>query len=316
MSRLWPFLALIGVGALWGAGQPLAKVAVSEGYRHFGILFWQLALGALLLGIVTRLRGRPLRFGRSHLPALVVVALTGTVLPGMASYTAAIHLPAGVLSILLSSVPMFAFPLALALGNDRFAWRRLAGLGLGFAGVLLLVLPGTSLPDPTLAGWIPVALIASAFYALEGNWVARYGTGGLDPLQLLAGASALGAAVTLPLALATGQFIDPRPPWGGPDLAILAASALHAVAYAGYVAVVTAAGAVFAVQVSYLVTLFGLAWAMLFLGESYSGGIWLALLVMMSGVALVQPRPRAALATLRGGSQNAPVDPQTGHCPR
>ncbi|WP_240989499.1 DMT family transporter [Salipiger mangrovisoli] len=292
-----PFLALIAVGALWGAGQPLAKTAVSEGYRHVGILFWQLTLGALLFGAVTLLRGRSLRFSRRDLPLLLFVALAGTVLPGISSYTAAVHLPSGLISILLSAVPMFTFPLALALGTDRFAWRRLAGLSLGLGAVALLVLPETSLPDPDMARWIPVALISSVFYAIEGNVVGRWGTGGLDPVKLLAGASALGAGIVLPLALATGQFIDPRGPWGAPEFAILAGSGIHALAYSGYVALVAASGAVFAVQVSYLVTLFGVFWAMLFLGESYGGAIWGALLMMLAGMALVQPRPRRFLVS-------------------
>lgn len=312
MRRAWPFLALIGVGALWGAGQPLAKTAVSEGYRHVGILFWQLALGALLLGAVTLLRGRSLRFSRGDLPLLLFVALAGTVLPGISSYTAAVHLPSGLISILLSAVPMFTFPLALALGNDRFSWCRLAGLSLGLGAVALLVLPEASLPEPGMARWIPVALISSAFYALEGNVVGRWGTRGLDPVKLLAGSSALGALVALPLALATGQFIDPRLPWGEPDLAILASAAIHALAYAGYVAVVTSAGAVFAVQVSYLVTLFGLCWAMLFLGESYTGAIWGALLMMLAGMALVQPRPRGFLVSADTCAKNGTAPSKVG----
>nr|WP_274705530.1 DMT family transporter [Salipiger pentaromativorans] len=299
-------MALAAIGAAWGATQPLAKLAVSEGYRHFGLLFWQLSIGAVLLGGVTVLRGRGLPFDRRSLPLYLIIALVGTVLPGVTSYTAAIHLPSGVLSILLSSVPLFTFPMALALGNDRFSVRRFLGLCLGMLGVAILVLPRASLPDPAMAAWIPVALISSAFYAAEGNYVARWGMRGLDPVQTLAGASVLGAAICLPLALATGQFIDPRPPWGVPDRALAASALLHAVAYAGYVWLVSRAGAVFAVQVSYLVTLFGLCWAMLFLGEAYTGWVWAALLVLFSGMALVQPRPRSTLARPLTPRQNAP----------
>nr|WP_254899029.1 DMT family transporter [Thalassococcus arenae] len=290
-----PFAVLVLAGAAWGATQPLAKIAVSEGYRHFGLLFWQLVIGFAVLGGLTLARGRRLPFDPARLRLYLVIALLGSVLPGIASYTAAIHLPAGVLSILLSSIPMLAFPVALALGLERFRWRRIAGLGLGLAGVLALVLPETSLPDPAKAAWIPVALIASAFYALEGNVVARWGTCGLGPVQVLAGASLVGAVLTLPLALLTGQFIDPRAPWGAPDAALVTSALLHAGAYTGYVWMVGAAGAVFAVQVSYLVTLFGVAWAMLFLGEGYGGWIWAALALMLAGLALVQPRPRAPL---------------------
>ncbi|MDJ0822909.1 MAG: DMT family transporter [Paracoccaceae bacterium] len=295
MTRWLPVAILVVIGAAWGATQPLAKLAVSEGYRHFGLIFWQMVIGATVLGTLTMLRGRPLTWARGHLGLYTVIALIGTVLPGIASYSAAVHLPAGVLSILLSSVPMLAFPIALALGVDDFRWRRLAGLSLGMLGVALLVLPKSSLPDPAASIWIPIALIASGFYAFEGNYVARWGTQGLGPVQVLAGASIVGATITLPLALLSGQFIDPRGPWSTPDYALVASSLLHAGAYSGYVFLVGQAGAVFAAQVGYLVTLFGVTWAMVFLGESYSTFFWAALGLLMAGMTLVTPRPRGGL---------------------
>jgi drug/metabolite transporter (DMT)-like permease len=296
MTRLvLPVVALVVIGAAWGASQPLSKIAVSEGYRHVGLIFWQLVIGTLVLGAITFARGKGLPLERRHLKLYAVVALVGTVLPGIASYSAAVHLPAGILSILLSSVPLLAFPVALLMGNDNFRWRRLVGLFFGLAGVALLVLPDSALPDRAQAVWIPVALLSSAFYAFEGNYVARYGTEGLGPIQTLFGASLFGAVLVLPFALITGQFIDPRGPWGAPDYALVASSMLHAGAYSGYVWLVGAAGSVFAVQVSYSVTLFGVTWAMLFLNEAYAPLIWAALALMLVGMALVQPRPRAPL---------------------
>lgn len=295
ITQALPLIVLILAGAAWGATQPLSKTAVSEGYRHFGILFWQMSIGAVVLGLVCALRGTGMSFARRDLSLYLVLALIGSVLPGITSYSAAIHLPSGVLSILLSSIPMIAFPIALTLGLERFRWRRLAGLSLGFAGICLLILPENSLPASVPLIWIFVALISSFFYALEGNVVARWGLGGLDPVQALCGASVMGAAITLPLALLSGQFIDPRGPWGAPDLAIIATSLLHAAAYTSYVWLVGRAGAVFTVQVSYFVTLFGVIWAMLFLNESYSPYFWAALGIMLAGLALVQPRPKAVL---------------------
>jgi drug/metabolite transporter (DMT)-like permease len=290
-SRLFLLGVLALLGAGWGASQPLAKIAVSEGYRHFGLVFWQLFLGAILLGAILLLRGKSLPLGRDHLRFYAIIALIGTVLPNAASYQAAVHLPAGVISILLSLVPMFAFPIALMMGTDRFGWARLFGLLCGLAGVLLIVGPEASLPDAAMAAFIPLALIAPAFYGLEANVVAKWGTLDIDPVQVLFGASVAGIAFALPLALATGEFIDPRPPWGAPDLAVVISATLHAVIYTGYVWLVGRAGAVFAAQVSYLVTAFGLFWAMAILGERYSGFVWLALAVMLLGLFLVQPRP-------------------------
>lgn len=304
MTRLLPFIALVVMGAAWGATQPLAKIAVSEGYRHFGLIFWQTVLVGILLGAMTALRGKGLPMNGPALRLYFFIAVMGSVLPGIASYQAAVHLPSGILSILLSAVPMFSLPVALALGTDRLQVSRVLGLLLGLGGVALLVLPEASLPAGTEVIWIGIALIASVCYAIEGNVVARWGTGGLDAVQVLAGASVLGALISLPLALGSGQFFVLWPPLGAPDMALIVSAVFHAFAYSTYVWLVGLAGAVFAAQVSYLVTLFGLGWAILFLGEAYTGWVWAALALMMCGLALVQPRRKPLVPDPVGG-QNA-----------
>lgn len=231
MSRrtLALLLVLTAMGAGWGMTQPLSKIAVSTGYRHFGLVFWQLAIGAVVLGAIRSMAVRrdgakgtarlSLRWPRprtdaSAIRVYLIIAMIGTVLPNSASYEAMRHLPSGLISILLSLVPMFALPVALALGNERFDPSRLAGLALGLLGVLLIVAPEASLPEKAMVVFIPLALIAPFFYGLEGNVVARWGTSGLAPIDVLYGASLLGSLIALPLALASGQFIDPRVAWG------------------------------------------------------------------------------------------------------
>ncbi|MCC1494109.1 DMT family transporter [Cognatishimia sp. F0-27] len=286
-----PLLALAVIGAAWGATQPFAKIAVSEGARPLGILIWQNLIVAGVLGALVLIRGKRLPWTAAHLRLYLVIALIGSLLPGMASYSAAVHLPSGVLSILLSTVPMLAFPIALLLGLEGFRARRLLGLSLGMIGVSLLILPEQGLPASVAPIWVGVALISSGFYAMEGNYVAKWGTEGLDAMQVLTGASLVGLVLTVPLALVSGQgFVLAAGGWTAPDIAIVASSVLHAGAYSGYVWLVGFAGPVFAVQVSYLVTVFGVGWAMLFLGEGYSGWFWAALASLLMGMALVQPR--------------------------
>ncbi|SMX23516.1 DMT family transporter [Boseongicola aestuarii] len=297
-ERVFLIVCLVAMGAGWGSTQPLAKIAVSEGYRHIGLVFWQLAIGAMVMGVIQTLRGRPLTLSRPALRIYVIIAMIGTILPNSASYEAARHLPAGVVSILLSLVPLFAFPFAIVMGNERFQWVRFGGLALGLFGVLLIVAPEASLPERAAIVFIPLALIAPLFYGLEGNVVARWGTAGLEPVEVLYGASVVGAMIALPIALASGQFIDPRGPWGRPDFALMLSSAIHVLVYSAYVWMVGRAGPVFAVQVSYLVTGFGVGWAMLILDESYSVWVWGAMGVILTGVFLVQPSPRAALVEL------------------
>jgi drug/metabolite transporter (DMT)-like permease len=294
-ERIWLTLILCLFGAGWGITQPFAKIAVSGGYRHFGLIFWQLVIGAVILGAVLALRGRGLPWGRRQVAFYLLIAVLGTILPNATSYEAVRHLPSGVLSVGIATVPMFAFPIALMLGLDRFSALRVIGLLFGLGGVWLLAGP-EGLPDPAMVVWLPLALVAPLLYGIEGNIVARYGTGGAGPTQLLCGASIVGAVMALPMAITTGTWIDPRPPWDAPDYALIASSVIHAFVYTGYVWLVGRAGPVFAGQVSYLVTGFGVVWAMLILGERYSGFFWGAFGLMLIGLFLVQPRDNAILA--------------------
>ncbi len=281
---------LVLIGASWGMTLPLTKIAVSTGYKHFGLLFWQLAIGAIVMSAVALVRGTRLSMGRAQVRVYVIIALIGSILPNTASYQAAVHLPAGVLSILLSMIPIWAFPIALFLALDRFEWRRFIGLAVGMMAVLMIVLPGADMSGFIPVFWVFIGLIAGLFYAFEGNYVARWGTAGLDPIQVLWGASIFGMIVTLPLALGSGQWIDPRPPYGPPDLAQVVGASLHVIAYAGYVWLVGRAGPVFAVQISYFVTIFGIFWAWVILREAYPASVWFALGLMLLGMYLVKPR--------------------------
>lgn len=288
-------LFLLGAG--WGLTQPLGKIAVSTGYGHFGLVFWQLAIGLVCMTVIGLLARRPFPVGARQLVLCVFIALIGTVIPNAAAYMALAHIPAGVQSVLMSVVPLVAFPIAIVLGLEGFNPRRALGLLCGLAGVLVLVLPRASLPDPAALPWVAVTMIAVVLYAFEGNYVARWGTAGLDAVQVLWGASALGTIIALPLALGTGQFIPPHWPLDRPDLALIGASVVHALVYTGYVWLVGRAGSVFAAQVGYPVTATGVLWAMLILSETYSPYFWAAAALILGGVFLVQPRQQETLAS-------------------
>ena len=77
------------------------------------------------------------------------------------------------------------------------------------------------------------------------------------------------------------------------------------------------AGAVFAAQVSYLVTGTGLLWSMAILGERYSLWVWGALAVVFAGLFLVQPRPARSgdgtLLALPVGEGNIALHEPKGH---
>lgn len=281
---------LLATGLAWGSTQTLGKIAVSTGHEPFGLIFWQLVIGAVVLA---PLAGR-FRVGRRQLWFAALIATIGTLIPNTTFYLSVAHLPAGIMSIIIAAVPMLAFPIALALGMDRAGAGRIAGLSCGLAGVAMIAAPGGGLPAGATL-WLAVALVGPLFYAIEGNVVARMGTPGMTAVQAMALVSGLGAVMALPLALASGQWIDPRAAFGAAEGALVASSVAHAFAYAAYVWLAARAGAVFAAQVSYIVTGSGVVWAMVILGERFSPMVWAALALMLCGLALVAPRDRTAV---------------------
>lgn len=282
---------LVALGVGWGSTQSLGKIAASGGAGPMALVFWQLLIGSVMLGAIALARGQRLLFTPPALRFYVIIAVLGTVAPAASFYTSITRLPAGVMSIIIATVPMIAFPLGLLLGAEVFLRRRFVGLLLGLAGVLLIALPSTALPDPAMAAFLPVALIAPVFYALEGLYVARAGTAGMDAVTAMFGASVAGALMALPIMLALGQGYVPQS-FNVPEAAMLFMSALHALLYAAFIWLAARAGAVFATQTSYIVTASGMIWAVVILGERFSPLVILAACVMMGGMALVQPAPR------------------------
>jgi len=289
-ARLRYGLVLVALGIGWGATQPLGKIAASTGHQAFGLIFWQLVVCCVVLGALTALRGKSLPLHPRGLRFYAVVAILGTLVPNATFFTSVARLPSGIMSILISMVPLLAFPLAMILRQDQFSARKLLGLCLGMAGVLLIALPSTSLPEPAMAAFLPLAMIGPLFYALESLYVARVGTPGMDAVQAMFGASLAGLIFCVPIVMLSGHwFAMPLPP-GRPELALILSSALHALLYCAFVWLAATAGAVFAAQSAYIVTAAGMIWAMVLLGERFSPLVWAAAAVMLVGLSLVQPK--------------------------
>jgi drug/metabolite transporter (DMT)-like permease len=294
--RLLYAATLLVTGIGWGSTQVLGKIAVSTGHGHFGLIFWQTVIGVLLLaGLqVIRRKGLPVTWATARFA--LMIALIGTLIPNTTFYIGVAHLPAGIMSILISTVPLLALPIAVALGTDRFRLPRVLGLACGFVGVALIALPGTALPDPAATIWLAVAIIGPLFYAAEGNVVAKWGTAGLDPVQTILGATIVAMMVALPLALASGQWIDPTNAWGAPEFALVLNAVINVAMYVVYIWLAQVAGAVFAAQTGYIVTVSGVGWAALLMGERFGPLVWLSIALIFVGVALVQPRAEPAAA--------------------
>ena len=97
------------------------------------------------------------------------------------------------------------------------------------------------------------------------------------------------------VALATDSFAFPLVPFTVVEGAVISMAAINVVAYGAFIYLVAAAGPVFASQMAYLVTISGVAWGIVLFDEQHSSWIWTALLIMMTGLTLVQPRKISSL---------------------
>jgi drug/metabolite transporter (DMT)-like permease len=83
-------------------------------------------------------------------------------------------------------------------------------------------------------------------------------------------------------------------PFGTLEWAIVGNGVINVLAFLGFIRVIHLAGAIFASQTGYLVTIAGVIWGMVLFAESHSGWVWTSLTVMIIGLSLVSPRKPAS----------------------
>ena len=292
-----PILSLLAIGIFWGATVPLAKLAVSSGHAPLGITFWEQVIVAIVLGSFLMVRRvifkHPFHIAidRPSVTYYAMIAALGAVFPNLFSYWAMAQLPAGIMAIIIASVPMFALAIAVAASIEPFVPYRSLGVCLGCAAVILLVVQDTSLPDPDKAVYVLVGLGAPLCYGLEGNYIARYTPPAADPVATLFCVAIIAGLVSAPIVLATGGWVDMPGTFDLPEQAILALSVIHAAAYTGYIWLVGKTGPVFSSQVAYIITISAMFLSAIFLGEAYSPFTLASLVLMLAGLMFVQPPP-------------------------
>ncbi|CAM5681734.1 DMT family transporter [Streptomyces violaceorubidus] len=205
------------------------------------------------------------------------------------------------LGICNATSPLWGMALSLvALSEDR-PTRRVAGLGIGFLGVLTVLGVWQGFHGLDLTG-TALALLASLSYPVGWIYVRRALAGSSHSHLSLTG-SQLGLA-TLQLAVVTPVFTSV--PTGFPVLPVLAVAALGVLgtglAFLIQYDLVAEVGPTTAQMVTYFTPVIATAAGVALLGESLSWSTPVGAAVVLAGAALTQSRPR----TGRGGSTPAP----------
>ena len=135
-ARLWWVLA--GLTLVWGFNWTALKVAVTE-VSPFVFRSLCLGLGSGVLFAFLRASGWPPAIPRDQWGRLALIAFFNITCWNMLVVFGLATLPSGRAAILAYTMPAWAIPLSVLLLGERMTGRKLFGLALGMAGMLLLV---------------------------------------------------------------------------------------------------------------------------------------------------------------------------------
>lgn len=281
-------LLLVLNGTLLAAVYAFGKLARAGGIDALSLLAWQVGAAAVLITAVAIARRQPPQFGGTVLRYGATAGMLGVAVPNLATFSAIAFLPAGLVGIVVALSPAFTYTIAAALGLERVHAQRAAGVLLGFAGVLLIMLPTGALPDADAAPWLLVALAAPLALALGNIYRTRAWPPGLAPLAAASSMLIVLAATIIPLALANGGVALPSGDFETADLALLGAAAGTTAFYLTAFELQKRGGPVVTSQLGYVISVASLVLGMVFFAERPSAWVWFALGAVLAGIYVVQ----------------------------
>jgi drug/metabolite transporter (DMT)-like permease len=278
---------------IWGFSFLLIKVG-TRGFAPFQVTFGRLLFGTLVLAVAMALKREKLPRGIRAWGHLAVAAFFLNALPFSLFAYAELTIPSTLAGICNATSPLWGMALSLvALSEDRPTRRRVAGLGLGFLGVLTVlgVWQGFSGLDPTGTA---MALLASLSYPVGWIYVRRTlaGSGSshlsLSGAQLFLGTVQLAAVMPLFTTLPTSFPVVPL-------MAVVVLGALGTgVAILVQYGIVAEVGPTTGQMVTYFIPVIAAAAGVTLLHEHLGWNTPVGALVVLAGAALTQSRAKAA----------------------
>ncbi len=276
----------------WGSGFLFLKVAL-EGLSPVQVVLGRMVVGATALLVMVAVTRQRLPRDAVVWGHLAVVAMLLNVVPFLLFSWAELHVSSGLASIYNATTPLMTMMVALvALPDERPSPIKLAGLGMGFAGVVIVLGPWRGVGGAE--GAAQAALLLATFcYGLAFAYLRRFiSPRGLPALPVAGTQVGLGAMIMLLSAPFTA--ISPVHPSWRVALSIAALGVgSTGLAYVWNTNIVAAWGATNAATVTYLSPVVGVTLGIVMLGEAVSWNEPLGALIVVAGIGVSQGRIRA-----------------------
>lgn len=287
------FLILVLLGFIWGTGYSIARFAMTNGVPPLGYSFWQSLGPAILIGLVSLARSPSINLYR-RLRYYLICGLTGIVIPNTSMYFAAPHLPTGILAMIVNTVPIITYSIALLAGLESFNWQRMSGIALALIGLILIIQPKSSLPSPDMIPWVLSTFISPVSFAVCSIYIARRQPAECDALTLSAGMLLFSSLLITPMVLMTHSFYVFHIPFSLPDRAVILEIMLSSVGYILFFQLIKIAGPVYYSLVDTIVVLTGLFWGYVIFDEQLNQWTAAAVVLILFALLLVTQQQRNA----------------------
>jgi drug/metabolite transporter (DMT)-like permease len=283
---LKPYMALAGLALIWGVSFLLIKVAVHDMSPTVLLLLRSLS-GLIALAVIMRAMGRPIlgEGWRTRLGSFAIMAITNAIVPWVAIAWGEERISSGLASILNSTTTLWTAVLIYwAMPKERPSGIGYLGVVVGFAGVVILVLPDILAHGVSgnFLGAMAV-LVAALSYAANAIYQRRK-MRNVSVFDVSIGQLAATVVFAIPLAAPSLPSVHVALP------SIAAVIGLGAgatgIAYLLYYYVMNTLGAVRAAGVTLLVPLTAVFWGVVLLHESLSLPIITGMIVILAGTVL------------------------------
>jgi drug/metabolite transporter (DMT)-like permease len=283
--QLIDWILLWTLSLLWGGSFIFNELALA-GLPPLSIVWGRVALAAVLLAVAVRVSGQGPPPRRVWF-ALAVMGVLNNLVPFTLFVLAQGQITGALASVLNATTPLFTVLVAhVATVDERLTPAKAAGVGLGFAGVLVMM------AGEDLGGALPAmaaCLAAALSYGFAGVWGRRFRAAGVSPLQTSAGVVTCSAVLMTPVWLTVDRPWALAFPGWAPLLAVVALASLStALAYLIFFRILARAGATAISLVTFLIPLSaaGLGW--LVLGEQLELRHLAGLALILGGLGLIE----------------------------
>lgn len=296
-NRLALNIALLGLLAtVWGAYYTFIKIGVQT-IPPITMIASRTIIAAAILLVVMKVLGVAMPRDRANWRRFLTQSLINSAVPFTLIAWAEQYIDAGLGTILNSTSPIFTFLLTAAITrHEPVTRRKLFGVLLGIAGIILVIGPGALQGLGTHVIAQLAILAATVCYACAAIFGRGFAT--LNPLVPAAGSMICGAIVLTPMSLIFEH------PWtlspSMPSMLALLCLAVFSTAFAFilYFYLLRALGSVGVTAQAYLRVPVGVLLAMVFLGETLSSNQMIGLVLVVGGVAAMVIPKRGAAITL------------------